>query len=392
MAAHNAMRNSVFRQIVVLCGACILTALMNPAASASPHELTASDFFRLRMRGFNLGAHGSNPVTSSILSSMRNTGANLVRILIKPKQCGDCDHFSFSRADWLYMNTVVQLANSSDYRVIIALAPQPGGRQARYWHKAALQDSIVKLWSEIAAHFKGNPAIAGFDLINEPIPTEPVGNAGLEGQKLNSKAVNKFVGATESNGERLEYEAVTWSNLARKLIVAIRQQDPTRLVIIEPAPGATPQGFVYQPMLPFQNVVYSVHFYSPHKITHQGLYGSASGIRFPSGRWNRSWLSAQLQPIRDFAARYSVPIYVGEFSIVRWAPGHSRINWLTDTIALFEAEHWPWTYQAYREFQGWSAEIPHSVPPDVQHPSLYRTDKTRAMRLLRSYFRSNAQF
>ena len=65
---------------------------------------------------------------------------------------------------------------------------------------------------------------------------------------------------------------------------------------------------------------------------------------------------AVLAPVTAFQARYHVPIYVGEFSVVRWAPPGSGARWLQDVVDLFEARHWSWTYHAFREWHGWSLE------------------------------------
>jgi hypothetical protein len=70
--------------------------------------------------------------------------------------------------------------------------------------------------------------------------------------------------------------------------------------------------------------------------------------------WNRDALIRAMQPAIDFAARYRVQLYVGEFSAIRWAPGAE--NYLADVTSIFEEHGWDWTYHAYREWQGWDLE------------------------------------
>ena len=62
-----------------------------------------------------------------------------------------------------------------------------------------------------------------------------------------------------------------------------------------------------------------------------------------------------MQPVIDFQNKYNVPIYVGEFGVARWAPNAEK--WLEDVISIFEENGWDWTYHAYREYNGWDAEI-----------------------------------
>jgi endoglucanase len=40
--------------------------------------------------------------------------------------------------------------------------------------------------------------------------------------------------------------------------------------------------------------------------------------------WDREALKASMRPAIDFAERYRVRLYVGEFSAARWAPGADR--------------------------------------------------------------------
>lgn len=51
-----------------------------------------------------------------------------------------------------------------------------------------------------------------------------------------------------------------------------------------------------------------------------------------------------------------MPIYIGEFSAIRWAPDDSACRYLRDAIEIFESHGWDWSYHAFREWQGWSVE------------------------------------
>jgi len=74
----------------------------------------------------------------------------------------------------------------------------------------------------------------------------------------------------------------------------------------------------------------------------------------------------ELAPVLAFQQKYKVPIYVGEFSCIRWAPLSplnglpTANNYVADAIALFESYGWSWTYHAWRQYYGWDAEVPES--------------------------------
>jgi endoglucanase len=60
-------------------------------------------------------------------------------------------------------------------------------------------------------------------------------------------------------------------------------------------------------------------------------------------------------------------MYVREFGAVRWSKG-ADLNF-SDLIPIFEEYRWDWSYQAFREWDGWNAEhgdIPANPVPAIQ--------------------------
>jgi aryl-phospho-beta-D-glucosidase BglC (GH1 family) len=205
-----------------------------------------------------------------------------------------------------------------------------------------LKTSYTNIWAAIAARYKGNPVIAGYDLINEPVMPKD--------RNLPS-------------GPPIDY----WTPFASQLIQAIRAVDPASIIIVEPSPWGQAKGFGALTPLPFERIVYSFHFYEPHALTHQGIGAYPEGINYPNAVTTKAWLSQKMEVVRAFARKHGVPIYVGEFSIVRWAPGDSAKQYVSDVIDLLEAEGWNWSYHAFREYEGWDAEIDPSLPRYVKN-------------------------
>ena len=221
------------------------------------------------------------------------------------------------------------------------------------------QDMIVDLWREIARRYKGNPNIWGYDLLNEPLEPSYV---------------------YRENG------ALDWNRLAERIGKAIREIDLDTPIIVGSAIGGNPAGFAALRPIDVPNTIYTVHFYLPHGYTHQGVHGAKMTGAYPGvecdGRvWNKEQLREALKPVVEFQKRHNVPIYVGEFGVARWAPGAEQ--YLTDCLDLFEEYGWDWTYHAYREWTGWSAE--HSSDPN----DLQRHRTTPRKELLIRYMRRN---
>jgi hypothetical protein len=135
--------------------------------------------------------------------------------------------------------------------------------------------------------------------------------------------------------------------------------------------------------------VYSVHVYLPHAFTHQGVNDDGKKQYVYPGlidgrQWDKAALEAALRPVVDFQKAYGVHIFIGEFSAIRWAPDASACRYIRDVIDICEAHGWDWTYHAFREWQGWSAE--HGSERADTRPAAEPTDRQK---LLCEWFAKN---
>jgi len=94
--------------------------------------------------------------------------------------------------------------------------------------------------------------------------------------------------------------------------------------------------------------------------------------------WDKAALEAALKPVVEFQQKNNVHIYLGEFSAIRWAPDGSACRYLKDLIDIFESRGWDWTYHAFREWQGWSAE--HGPDKADTKPAAQQTDREKLLR------------
>ena len=320
------------------------------------------------LRGYNLGARGPAPFSEKDYADLAAYGANVVRIGVNVPISPSGAAFDIAVSEWDYIEKTVAMGRTHGFKVILALVPLPLGEAAVHWNRPELEESLVDIWGRVAARFKGNRVIAGYDLINEPVTPRhrqqppPLGSA-LEGTGR----------AAAVRGDD------PWRRLAVKMIQAIRAEDAESVIIFQPSPWALPKGFSQLTPLPFSGVVYSFHFYEPHALTHQGLYEHRAALDYPNELTSRSSLSSAMEPVRAFSRKYDVPIFVGEFSMVRWAPGDSAVRYLEDAIELFEAAGWNWAYHSFREYEGWDAELDPLLPRGAPAS---RSADAKAIRLL----------
>lgn len=256
----------------------------------------------------------------------------------------------------------VDLAEELGVLLLLDLHCPPGGRAeggvCRIFQEQRYQDKLLEVWDQIARRYRGRRSVWAYEILNEPVE-----GAVAEG-------------------------LLDWRGLATAAVQAIRAIEPGKPVVVEPGPWGGPAGFDGFRPLDLDGIVYSCHVYVPHRFTHQGVGGSEIGVVYPGvidgERWDRERLREALQPARDYQLEFNVPIYIGEFSAIRWAPENSAYRYLTDAIDLFEEYEWDWAYHAFREWSGWSVE--HTTDPADPEPSATPTDREQ---LLRSWFALN---
>ncbi len=174
-----------------------------------------------------------------------------------------------------------------------------------------------------------------------------------------------------------------WRDLSAEVAGIVRSIDPVHMIIIEVIYGNQEYFSGLKP-LKISNVAFSFHFYYPRRFQAQGLNGGPANVRYPSKKYKKKVLLSRMKKAIRFQKKYKVPIYVGEFSAVRWAPGNSTRNYLSHLISIFQSKKWHWTYHAYRESDAWSAE--HTTDRNNHERSAAPTDR---MKLLWKYFARN---
>ena len=231
---------------------------------------------------------------------------------------------AFERMDWF-----VQEASERGLYVIIDFHGVPGsqngsdhsgvdggdGKEAasEFWfgdNAEWNQQLYYEIWKVVAARYAGNPAVAGYDLMNEPFCTY---------RYSSSKTAD-------------ELHQMLWG-VYDKAYDTIRSVDPDHVIIMEAVwdPGDLPNPVEYD----WQNVMYEYHNYLYDD------YDNAAGNQISN-------MESKLSSIGN--TDYNVPSYLGEFSyfnnLEAWDEGlellvDSGINWTT------------WTYKTIAGYGNW---------------------------------------
>jgi endoglucanase len=354
----------MIRRNALCVGATLGLSLTLPAtAQVAPKlpPLTANDFRASRMSGVGFGQldQGNHPLADYI--AMRRLGARQVRVFAVAELEANGEAFSLSQAQLKALDSLVDELEQCGVYLVLVVSFGPAARGPLF-KSSALRASALQLWQQLAQRLRGRAVVAGFDIVNEPVPD------GL------------------TYGIRQD----RWLEFATQVVQAVRAVDPQRVLIIESAPDATPASFSNMRPLPFENLVYSVHSYEPFAFTHQTVMPDFPEARSyptdePDGRSSAQALADSLAPVLRFARTHDVPMYVGEFSAVRWAPDDSAARYMADSMALFLRYGWSWSYHEFRAWHGWDAEMNSSLRR--AHP---RDTDAPVMRALRAALRQSA--
>lgn len=163
-----------------------------------------------------LSGYKNTWLQSSDLDNIKNMGMNFVRLPISWHELLN-DDGTWKSNPWTYIDWLVDQCSQRDIYVLLDLHTVPGGdcpwgssgqqgpNPNGFWTQTAYQDMANTIWQGIAAHYVGNPAVAGYDLLNEPL-----------------------LSYNESSAD-----VTTKSNLYNRLYNTVRAVDPDHIIMME---------------------------------------------------------------------------------------------------------------------------------------------------------------
>lgn len=175
-------------------------------------------------------------------------GMNAVRFYLNYRFFeDDTNPYIYKQSGWDWLDKNIQWAKQNNIYLILNMHAPQGGYQSQgtgdaLWNIVENQNRLTALWKEIANKYKYEPTIAGFGLVNEPVPTSSIEQ---------------------------------WSNLAQKIITEIRTVNKNHLIFIEKAiyvkGNYVPNENLNFPNVTGGNIIYEFHGYDPLSYTHQLL-------------------------------------------------------------------------------------------------------------------------
>jgi endoglucanase len=246
-------------------------------------------------------------ITEDDIRFLHEAGVNSVRIPLHYKLFVPGNDEGFALVD-----RVVGWAQKYGIYVILDMHCAPGGQTGTniddsygypwLYESPADQKLAIGIWRRIAEHYRNNPTVLGYDLLNEPIPHFP--------------ELRKYNAALEP--------------IYKRMTAAIRTVDRNHVIILGGAQWDS-NFDVFGP--PFDgNTMYTFHKY-----------------------WTAP-TEAVIQPYLDFRAKYNVPIWLGE-------SGENADAWIRDFRIVLEKDEVGWAFWPYKKMDAASAFVSWQKPP-----------------------------
>lgn len=278
---------------------------MNPTNAPDQKTMmnTLADRFGASTRDQLVATYEDNYWTTQDFDNCASMGMSVIRLpFTYMNLCDDNGNLkpdAFSRLDWFVSN-----CSSRGIYVILDMHGAFGSQNGmdhsgeindgtQLWYNQDNKDKTLNLWAKVAEHYKGNPAVAAYDILNEP---------GIK------------AAATYS---------LQW-DFYHEIYKTIRSKDSDHIIIMESCwdadnlPNPSKYGWT--------NVAYEYHYYPWNYIS-----DAAGQASYTAGK------------VSDIANHnYGVPTFVGEFTCF-----DQEEAW-KNTMSAYNQQGWHWTTWAYK--------------------------------------------
>ncbi len=263
-------------------------------------------------------------ITEQDIRLIAEMGFNSVRPALNARLLMEEDSQNpvFINAGFQYIDNLILWCKKYGVYIFLDLHAAPGGQTGKniddsandtpaLFTTEANRTKTIELWKEIARRYKDEPTVAGYDLLNEPLPSE-----------FNKYNMDLFP-------------------LYKRITAAIREIDKKHMITLEGANWATDWSVLGEP---FDNNL----FYEFHKY------------------WD-SIDKSSIQNFLDKREQYNIPIWVGE-------TGENSNDWIWPTIQLFEDYNIIWSFWPWKKLSSTSGIVSIKPPEGWERITAFSRD------------------
>ncbi|MCB8994265.1 MAG: cellulase family glycosylhydrolase [Bacteroidales bacterium] len=276
----------------------------------------ASDFWKSFRHDF---------VTEADIKKIAELGFNSVRPALNARVfLTEGDTAVFIEENFSLLDSLVSWCGKYGVYVILDMHAAPGGQTGQniddspndlpeLFMDPIYENRLIRLWVKLADRYKDSPAVAGYDLLNEPLPDR--------------------TGAAEKYKYMLE-------PMYKKITAAIREVDKKHMIILEGSNWANDWSVFTKPF--DDNLVYQFHYYC----------------------WNQPEKLNSINYFLKMRDSLNAPVWVGETG-----EKNAQIYWAT--TQLFEKNNIGWSFWTWKKLDNNKGLYSMALPNDWRKISRY---------------------
>lgn len=277
-----------------------------------------------------------NYVTKADIHYLKSSGMNSIRIPFHYKMFTTESYLGANDPNrgFELLDRVIKWCKEENLPVILDMHCAQGGQTGDniddsdgypfLFENEASQQLTLKIWGRIANHYKNEPTVIGYDLLNEPIA-----------HYFDTKKLNPYL-----------------EPFYKKLTAEVRKTDKNHLIFLGGAQWDSNFKVFGQPF--DKKLVYTFHKY-----------------------WTATTQDV-VQEYVDFSNKYNVPIYVGE-------TGENNDKWISEFRTLMEKLDISWHFWPYKKMNNKSGIVTFPVPENYDLVIKYADQPKNSFADLRKY-------
>ena len=278
----------------------------------------------------------NNYITKADIHYLKSSGMNSIRIPFHYKMFTTESYLGSNDPNrgFKLLDRVIKWCKEENLPVILDMHCAPGGQTGDniddsdgypfLFENEKSKTLTTNIWNKIAAHYKDETAVIGYDLLNEPIA-----------HYFDTKKLNPYL-----------------EPLYKSITAAVRKVDKNHIIFLG---GAQWDSNFKVFNAPFDNkLVYTFHKY-----------------------WTATTQDV-IQDYLDFSNKYNVPIYVGE-------TGENNDQWILEFRLLMEKHKISWHFWPYKKMDAKSGIVTFSIPEHYNLVIKYADQPKTSFADLRKY-------
>ncbi len=343
------------------------------------------NFWNIPQKGAN--SFNKMPPNEEYFKALSSTGATWVRLTFSKWDSAERDfllgnadnYISLNKQDLYILRKSLDAAHAAGIKVVIVPLSLPGARwqqqnqnkfDDRLWSESELGSSNFSqqstlFWRDLATELKDHPAIAAYNIINEPAPEKTT--SLVENSLLSEQDKWQQAHANTSRDLSVFYE---------QIIQVIRTVDPVTPIMVDSGYYANPRAFASWPnKLADERILYAFHMYEPYIATSSPNMKREKPFSYPGvitdyngekKRWDTSLVHQHIAFAFQWAKSKDIPasrMVAAEFGCMRlWSDCGT---YLKDVMTSINKQGGHWAFYAFREdeWEGMNYELPVSIKP-----------------------------